>query len=484
MSTLDAGIATHGSWIDGLDVPGPHAGTVNDKFTGAVLGHVQEADAEIVRSAISVARSIADGPEWPVAERALALERTAQEVERNVDSLAHDVARETGFTVSDCAGDVRRAVQTLRLSGQEATRLTGDIVPVASAPGFEGRWGLTIRVPVGLVCAITPFNSPLNTVAHKIAPALGAGNTVVLSPSSHTPLTALWLTHALERNGLPTGRLNVVLGGADPVGQTLLEDRRIDYYTFTGSTSVGRHIAKHLDLRRANLELGNVSATIVCADALLDHAIPAITRAAFRKAGQVCTSIQRLYVERSIVDEVAERLASKADAMRVGDPMANDTEVGPMISLASAERAETWVEAAVAEGARRLTSRRRDGALFPPTVLVDVPPTATVVCEEVFAPVLSILPFDGFEEALDAVNATPYGLQAGIFTQDIDRALSAARRLRVGGVVINETSSTRADLMPYGGVKDSGYGKEGPKYAMREMTDERLVLIHHRSEHA
>jgi len=473
-------IPTHGSWLDGHDVRGPARSEVHDKFDGTVLAYVYEADAQITRRAVDIARKAADGANWPVRERAAVLERTAQEVERNVDSLAEDIARETGFTVADCAGDIRRAVETLRLSGQEATRLTGEVVPVGSAAGFEDRLAFTMRVPVGVVCAITPFNSPLNTVAHKIAPALAAGNTVVLSPSTHTPLAALWLTHALERNGLPPGRLNVVLGGADPVGSTLLDDDRLDFFTFTGSTTVGRTIARHLGLRRANLELGNVSATIVCADAHLEHAVASIARAGFRKAGQVCTSVQRLYVERGVVDAVARRLADIADGMRVGDPRAADTEVGPMISEASAVRADGWVESAVAEGAQRMTTRGRDGALFPPTVLTNVSPTAQVVCEEIFAPVISIIPFDTFDEAIDAVNASPYGLQAGIFTQDIDRALSAAKRLRVGGVVINETSSTRADLMPYGGVKSSGYGKEGPRYAIREMTDERLVLIDHR----
>lgn len=477
-------VSEHGCWINGNDVRGPFTSEVLDKFDGTTLAKVHEADAEITAHAVRVARQVADETSWPVRERAAVLERVSQEVENSAESLALDIARESGFTVTDCLADIRRAAETLHLSAQEATRLTGEMIPIASAAGFEGRLAFTIRVPVGVVCAITPFNSPLNTVAHKIAPALAAGNTVVLSPSTHTPLTALWLTHAFELQGLPAGRLNVVLGGADPVGQALLDDQRIDFYTFTGSTAVGRHITRHLGLRRANLELGNVSATIVCADAALDHAIPSIARAAFRKAGQVCTSVQRLYVERPLTTVVGEQLAAIADQMRVGDPRESATDVGPMVSAQAAARADAWVKAALDGGARKLTQRRRDGSLYPPTVLVDVAPDAQVACEEIFAPVVSIIPFDSFDEVLDAVNASPYGLQAGLFTQDIDRALAAAKRLRVGGVVINETSSTRADLMPYGGVKASGYGKEGPRYAMREMSDERLVLIHHREHHA
>ncbi|WP_028923490.1 aldehyde dehydrogenase family protein [Pseudonocardia acaciae] len=466
------GCLVNGEWLySGLERPVLH------KHTGETLALAHDATPEMVRDAVGAARAASESerltPQW----RFEILRRVSEQIAANRDTLAREVARESGFTVKDCLGDTDRAVQTMLTSAEEAKRIAGDIVPIQGAPGFDHRLAFTIREPVGVVCAITPFNSPLNTVAHKVGPALAAGNAVVVKPSPFTPIAAATLCRMLLDAGLPAGLLHLLLGPGDPVGRMLVDDQRVDFFTFTGSTATGKQISSRLGMRRATMECGNVSGTIVCADADVEHAARQCCRAAFRKAGQVCTSVQRIYVHASVAEEFVSRLGKAASELVVGDPEDDATDVGPMISEAAAQRAQEWVEAAVAAGARVALGGRRDGAVITPTILTDVPADARVVCEEIFAPVVSIIPFTETEDALRAVNDTPYGLQAGIFTRDLNTAFRAARALRVGGVVINSTSSTRADLMPYGGVKDSGYGTEGPRYAIREMTEERLVLV-------
>jgi succinate-semialdehyde dehydrogenase/glutarate-semialdehyde dehydrogenase len=330
-------------------------------------------------------------------------------------------------------------------------------------------------MPVGVVCAITPFNSPLNTVAHKVGPALAAGNSVVLKPATQTPLTAAILCEVLMEAGVPPGFLNLVQGEGPEVGEWLLQEQQVAFYTFTGSTRVGAIIQRAIGLRRSQLELGSISATIVCEDADLSRAVPRCVNASFRKAGQVCTSVQRLYVQRSILDGFVASLVDATTKARVGDPMDPATLVGPMISEREAERAASWVSEAVEQGARLMCGGKREGALFFPTILVDVTASMRVMCNEVFAPVISILPYDSLDAVFAEINSTPYGLAAGIFTTNVNTAMQAARQLQVGTIHVNETSSSRVDVMPYGGVKESGFGREGPKYAIQEMTEERLV---------
>jgi succinate-semialdehyde dehydrogenase/glutarate-semialdehyde dehydrogenase len=328
-----------------------------------------------------------------------------------------------------------------------------------------------------VVCAITPFNSPLNTVTHKVAPALAAGNAVVLKPASYTPMTAVVLCAILIEAGLPPGYINLVCGSGGDVGNWLLEEQDIRFYTFTGSTDVGKIIQRAAGLRRTQLELGAISATIVCEDADLERAVPKCVSASFRKAGQVCTSVQRLYVHEPILDRFIEDLVTQTEAAGVGDPRAPDTLVGPMIDIREAERAESWVNEAVEQGATIVTGGKREGALFYPTIIKDARAEMRVMCREIFAPVITVVPFRSLDEAIGHVNATPYGLAAGLFTTNINTAMQAAKRLEVGTVHVNETSSNRVDLMPYGGTKESGFGREGPKYAIQEMTEERLVTI-------
>jgi succinate-semialdehyde dehydrogenase / glutarate-semialdehyde dehydrogenase len=461
--------------IDGEWVDGASTFAVTDKFSGEPLARVGSASSEHVSRAAAAAAAAFERQRSTSQQRYQILHRAADLLESRRELFTATIVAETGFTITDAQGEVTRAVQTLLACAEEAKRIAGEMVPIDAAPGQENRLAFTLRLPVGVVCAITPFNSPLNTVAHKVAPALAAGNAVVLKPATQTPLTAELLCRLLIEAGTPTGFLHLVQGDGASVGQWLLEDPRFAFYTFTGSTAVGRTIQRTIGLRRSQLELGSISATIVCEDADVARAVPRCVGASFRKAGQVCTSVQRLYVQRARLDELVSGLIAATRKAKVGDPRDPATLVGPMIDLRQAERAESWVREAVAQGARIACGGRREGALFFPTVLIDVTARMRVMCEEIFAPVISIVPYDSLGAAIDEINATPYGLAAGIFTSNINTAMRAARDLRVGTVHVNETSSSRVDVMPYGGVKDSGFGREGPRYAINEMTDERLV---------
>jgi len=461
-----------GQWMAGAGA----ALTVMDKYRlepGAEVCTPDEAQARrAVEAAHAAFRRGAPGP----FDRGAILERAAALLEPRADEFVRTMQMEAGFTASDASGEVRRCIQTLKLSAQEARRLAGEVIPLAGAPQQAGRMGFTLRVPLGVVLAITPFNSPLNTVAHKIAPAFAAGNAAILKPASATPLTAFRLAEVLLEAGMPKGFLSVIPGGAQ-VAEWLIADERVRFFAFTGSTEVGRSIQARAGLRRTQMELGSIACTILCDDAKLDSALARVVNAGYRKAGQVCTSVQLLLVHRSIAGDAERQLAQKVQALKHGDPRDLDTFVGPLISEKEAIRVEAWIEEAVAKGARRLAGGARKGASVPPTLLTGIDDSMKVGCREVFGPLVCVLPFDTLDEAIARVNATPYGLATGIFTNRLDDAFKAARQLEVGGVHVNETSSSRVDLMPYGGSKDSGFGREGPRYAVHEMTEERIVTF-------
>lgn len=465
-------LLSDGQWIAGKGVPL----VVMDKYALAPGAQVGTADQAQVEQAVAAAHAAfrrgAPGP----FDRGAILERAAQLLEPRSDDFVRTMQMEAGFTQSDATGEVRRCIQTLKLSAEEARRLAGEVIPLAGAPQQGARMGFTLRVPLGVVLAITPFNSPLNTVAHKIAPAFAAGNAVILKPASATPLTACKLAEVLLEAGLPRGFLSVIPGGAQ-VADWLIADPRVRFFAFTGSTEVGRSIQGRAGLRRTQMELGSIACTILCDDAKLDTALTKVVNAGYRKAGQVCTSVQLLLTHRSIVKDVEQRLAKLVQALAWGDPREPDTFVGPLISEKEAIRVEAWIEEAVAKGARRLAGGARKGAAVPPTLLTAIDDAMKVGCQEIFGPVVCIVPFDTLEEAIARVNATPYGLATGIFTNRLEDAFRAARLLEVGGVHVNETSSSRVDLMPYGGSKDSGFGREGPRYAVHEMTEERIVTF-------
>ena len=461
-----------GSWVDGES-----SQPLRDKYAGAVYGEMAVASAAQVEAAVSGAVAGQQASKLAPYELYKILSKTAVILESRIELLVELLRVEAGFTRADGENEVKRCVQTLELSAEEAKRLVGDMVPMEAAQGVKNRLGFTLRGPRGVVCAITPFNSPLNTLAHKVGPALAGGNAVVIKPSEYTPLTAVELCKVLIEAGLPTDLLALVHGDGGVIGPQLLADQRIAFYAFTGSTRVGREIQRAAGLRGTQLELGSIASTIVCHDADLALAIPKIINAGFRKAGQVCTSVQRLLVDRRIAAQFIPEFIRAMQALKFGDPADPATVIGPMISPAHAQRAAAWIAQAVSEGAEILSGGNLNEALLEPTLLHRVTAQMKVVCEEIFAPVVSIVEFDQLDEAVAVANAQPFGLSVGVFTSNLHAAMSAAKQLRFGGIHINEASSARVDVMPFGGIKDSGFGREGPAYAIREMTVERLVTI-------
>lgn len=461
-----------GAWTDGVSLD-----PVYDKYSGALIGHADRASRAQVAAAVAAAQRSFETVVLDAHRRYTILRRASELVEQRKSALAATITAEAGFPIADAENEVSRAAQTLLISAEEGKRLAGEMVPIESAAGQSHRMAFTIRVPRGVVCGITSFNAPFNFVAHKAGPALAAGNAVVIKAPQATPFSAVAMCEILLESGLPPGHITVVQGPGSEVGRWLVDEPAIRFYTFTGSTSVGRELHRNVGLRPVALELGSIAATLVCADGDLDRAAPRVANSAFRRAGQACTSTQRLFVHRSVLDPFVDKFVAATTALAVGDPWDPKTAIGPMISEAEAMRAEQWVTEAVAQGARIVLGGQRRGALLSPTILVDARRDMKVLCEEIFAPVVSVIPFDTVDEAISQINGTQFGLAAGIFTRDIQTALTAAKRLHVGVVHINESSSSRVDHIPFAGVKDSGLGREGPKYAMQEMTEERLITI-------
>ncbi|QPH53352.1 aldehyde dehydrogenase family protein [Pontivivens ytuae] len=466
MSGVDA-IPT-GCFVGGTFVDGGQGFEVLDKFHLTPAARVSAADAATISRALDLAAAYqpASG-----AERAALLHRVRDRVAERRDAFRDAMVVEAGFPMRDAAGEIARALETLKLSAEEAGRLTGEMVPFDGAPGGAGRIGFTLRKPVGIVVAITPFNAPLNTVCHKIGPAVAAGNAVILKPSDRTPLTANLLAECFAEAGAPDGVLAVLHGGADVAG-LLLDDPRPGFYAFTGSTQAGRAIQARAGLRRTQMELGSIAGTIVLADADIGEAAAKCAGASFRKAGQVCTSIQLLLVEKRALPEFGDAYLSHVETLVAGDPAREETDVGPVISPEAADRI-----AALLEGQTLLTGGERDRSVIEPTVIADPDPLSAAATREIFGPVVCLIGVDSLDEAIARVNATPYGLATGLFTRDLGAAFRAADQLHVGGVHVGETSSSRVDLMPYGGVKASGFGHEGPARAVREMSEERLVTF-------
>ena len=470
-----SGLLIGGKWLEDGDRL-----VVRDKYDGEPVSEVAVASPDHVAHAVDVAAAaVAHGPLDP-RQRSAVLSRAAQNLAAARARVVEDYVAETGFTLADAETELERTMETLTLCAAEALRLSGEVVPVSAAPGAGDRICFTMRVPVGVVGAIAPFNAPLNTVAHKIGPAIAAGNAVVLKPAASTPLSSIHLCEALLDAGLPGEYLGLVVGPGSTTGQSLVEDRRVRYFTFTGSTQVGLLVKQRSGIAKTHLELGGNCATIVCEDADLASAADLIVRGGYRKAGQVCTSVQRLLVVAAVADELEEMLAERVKALQVGDPHQQGAQVGPMISSGERARAARMVDQALRSGARRVAGGDGSGSVLEPTLLADVPEDSEIMSEEIFAPVVAMRGVPDFAAAIELANATRYGLQAGIFTKDIDRALWAAEHLDVGGVMVNDTSSYHADLMPYGGRRDSGYGLEGPRYAVQDMTDARTVVVRRR----
>jgi acyl-CoA reductase-like NAD-dependent aldehyde dehydrogenase len=460
-----------GEWVEtGEEVE------VRSPYSGEVVGRVAKAGAAETRRAVDAAEAAMAEP-LPAHKRAEILVRVAGYLGRRHDEVARTISDEAGKPMKAARVEAARAMSTYTMAAVEARKLAGEVVPMDASQAGEGKLAFTLRVPIGVVGAISPFNFPLNLVAHKLAPALAAGCAVVLKPASQTPLSALLLAELEEEAGLPAGWLSVVVGPSAEIGDVLVEDERVRALTFTGSGQVGWKLRERAPRKRVNLELGNATPVVVAADADLDEAATKLAANAFSFAGQSCISVQRIYVERGAYDGFLERFLPKVEALRVGDPADEETDVGPVIDEDARERILDWVEEARSAGARILTGGELDGELIRPTVIADAAPDLKVSCEEVFGPVCTVNAVDSLDEAVELANGTPYGLQAGVFTHGLREALDLARRLEFGGVTINEAPTFRADQMPYGGVKGSGNTREGPAYAVRELTEERLVVV-------
>ncbi len=470
-TALERKLLIDGEWIETgewIDVTSP--------YDGEIVGRVPKAGATEAKRAIDAAEAAMRDP-LPAHERAAILDRVAALLAERTEDAARTISAEAGKPMKAASVEANRAVSTYTMAAVEARKLAGDVIPMDASPAGVGKLALTLRRPIGVVAAISPFNFPLNLVAHKIAPALAAGCAVVAKPAGVTPLSALFLAELETEAGLPPGWLNVVCGGSSEIGDVLVEDERVRLISFTGSVPVGWGLRERAPRKRVNLELGNATPVIVAADADLDDATSRLAANAFSFAGQSCISVQRIYIERGAYETFVEGFLPKVEALKVGDPADDDTDVGPLISEKDRDRVLEWIDEAKSRGAEVLTGGTLEDGLLLPTVIAGAPPEAKVSCEEVFGPVCTLTPYDRLEDAIALANGTRFGLQAGVFTSNAKAAIRVAQELEFGGVTVNEAPTFRADQMPYGGVKDSGNTREGPAYTVREMTEERLVVF-------
>lgn len=450
---------------------------VINPFTGETIAEICRAGPTDAAAAVQAAvAATATMRELPAHARAETLLKIAAALRARQEEVARTITAEAGKPITDSRREVARAVQTFSVAAEEAKRVPGEIVPMDWTPGTESYLGIVRRFPIGPILGITPFNFPLNLVAHKVAPALAAGNPIVIKPAPQTPLTALLLGEIVLESGLPAGALNVVPCD-NAVAERLVVDDRFRMLSFTGSAAVGWMLKGKAGKKRVVLELGGNAGVIVEPDADLDVAAQRCATGGYTYAGQTCISVQRIFVHQSVLQVFTEKLLARVAVLKAGDPAEEDTVIGPLIDEAAARRVEDWIGEAVAQGGKLLLGGKRSGSVVEATVLGDVAPTMKVSCQEVFGPVVTVSPYQRFEDALAAVNDSPYGLQAGVFTRDVGRIFHAFRNLDVGTVLANEIPTFRADHMPYGGVKDSGLGREGVRYAIEEMTEPRLLVL-------
>jgi acyl-CoA reductase-like NAD-dependent aldehyde dehydrogenase len=464
----------NGNWVDRAETM-----PVRNPFDQSVIDTVPRGTAADVDEAISSAvRGAAVMGKMPAYERYSILRRAADLMAQRSEDLARTITSEEGKVLAEGRGEVQRAIQTITLSSEEAKRLHGETVPLDAAPGNTTQFGFTIRVPVGVVAAISPFNFPLNLVCHKVGPALAAGNAVVLKPAGDTPLSALKLTEILLEAGLPAEAIQCITGPGAEIGDPLTADPRVRKITFTGSMEVGERICRNAGIKKVTMELGSNSPLIVMSDADLEKVAAATVASGFANAGQVCISTQRVYADRRVYADFLDALVTPTRAFTTGNPMDESIKMGPMIREADAARVHQWIEEAVGQGARIVAGGDREGTLHAPTVLADVKPDMRVSREELFGPAVAVAAFDNIDEAIAMANDTRFGLSAGIFTQNVDWAMRFAKEVHSGNLHINSSPQWRADIMPYGGLKDSGMGKEGPAYAIEEMTELKMVVFH------
>lgn len=461
-----------GEWIEGVSII-----QVKNPYDDSIVAEVGAGSTEqLVRAVDRAAQGFEATRRLSSATRSQILGRITMGLADNLEDIAVTIAKEAGKPIREARAEVSRAVNTFSVASEECKRFGGEVIPLDTIPPTEGRWGFTRRFPLGPVLAISPFNFPLNLVAHKVAPAIAVGNPFIVKPSSSAPVTALKLAEIILKSGWPPEAVSVVpCRGA--AAESVLTDSRLKKLTFTGSPEVGWRLKSLCGKMKITLELGGNAAAVIDDHDKLDYAIERCVTGAFSFAGQICISIQRIIVREDLYDRFAAGFVEKAKGLKMGDPLSEDTQLGPMIDTPSAEKAQAWVDSAVQAGAEVLLRGDRKGRMFPPTILANVPRNEPVYSEEIFAPVAVISKYKDFDQALEEVNDSRYGLQAGVFTSDIDKAWQAFETLDVGGVMIGDIPTFRVDHMPYGGVKDSGFGREGVRYAMEEMSELRLMTI-------
>jgi glyceraldehyde-3-phosphate dehydrogenase (NADP+) len=450
---------------------------VINPYDGSVVGSTYHSGPEELEDALrSSQAAFATLKSMPSYQRSGVIGKVIEGLTRRAGELSEIITMEAGKPITDSRGEVSRAVNTFQIALEEAKRLTGEVIPLDIMAGSEKRVGIVRRFPLGPVVGITPFNFPINLVAHKVAPAMASGNPIIIKPASKTPLSALILGQIVTQAGWPPGGLNVCPCPAESA-EKLISDERVKKLTFTGSAPVGWMLKARAGTKKVTLELGGNAGVIIHDDADIGFAAKRCTVGAFSYAGQICISVQRIYVKRNVFGVFKDRYIENVGNLKMGDPLDESTQVGPMIDEDAPKRTEEWVKGAVEEGARVLTGGKRRGNFFEPTVLTGTKPEMKVCGEEVFAPVVTLEPYDTFEDALKEVNRSRFGLQAGLFTRDLNRVFQAYEELEVGGLIVNDIPTYRVDNMPYGGVKMSGFGREGIRYAIEEMTEPKLLAL-------
>jgi acyl-CoA reductase-like NAD-dependent aldehyde dehydrogenase len=467
------GILIGGAWIRNAEQLSVRLPYDDSEVTALSRAHAHHAEQAVA----AARRAFREYGQWPAHRRAELLRTIARLLTERSTELATAIALETGKPIREATVEAQRSPRIFEYAAAEAVRIHGETIPLDGLPGGENRLAFTIREPIGVIAAITPFNFPLALASHKVAPALAAGNSVVLKPAELTPLSSVLLARAISDAGAPDGLFNLLVGPGSKIGDALVRHPEVAMVTFTGSVDVGVRIRREAGLKRVTLELGANCAAVVEPDADLDLALARCVIASFAHSGQVCISLQRLFIQQDIYDGFVSSLVDRAASLKIGHPLHEETQISSLITQKEAERVERWIHRAVEGGAKVLTGGTRRKSTILPTVLAGVKPDMDVCCSELFGPVVTVSPYKELDDAIGQVNDSRYGLQAGIFTQNISRGLNAAARIQTGGVMINEAPMFRIDHMPYGGVKESGVGREGPRYAVEEMTEAKLVTV-------
>ncbi|MGG4490585.1 aldehyde dehydrogenase family protein [Metabacillus idriensis] len=468
-------------WINGQHMEASSYQELKSPYTNELLAEVALAGQDQVKAAVDAASgAFSKMTALPAHKRADILLKTAQLLAERKEEAAAIIAKEAAKPIKTARAEVDRTVMTYTFAAEEARRLNGETISMDAAPGGENRTAYTVREPIGVIGAITPFNFPMNLVAHKLGPAFAAGNTVVLKPATQTPLSSYFIGKLFHEAGLPEGALNIVTGKGSEIGKYFTSDERIKALTFTGSPDVGKKLKQEAGMRKTLLELGSNSAVIVDDDTDISKIAPRCVTGAFAYAGQVCISVQRIYVHENVFEEFVQKAVEETKKLKLGHPLDEETDVSSLISGEDVDRAISWIEEAERAGAQIASGGKNgENQTVQPTILLNVPSDVNLSCQEAFAPIVIINSFKTFDEAIAEVNHSKYGLQAGVFTNKVDLAFQAAKALHVGGVMINDIPTFRVDHMPYGGVKDSGFGREGIKYAIEELTELKLISFNH-----